>query len=238
MRKCRSMKPPAHIRKTTSSDRDEQPARWRLNENWKVILDHHPQLRVALEAEVAEDGAGQGSIRRRFVHNYANGDPVELFLIVMAWGFASTNARWPKQANMLLNPPRDRIKKIVEATQKNGAEAGWRALFEQRTHVEGLGAAFGTKLLYFAGFRSDSKPRPLTLDWNVRIALLDSGVGICSHPELWRSDYMDYLELAEDWAAQISTPGNEIESDVVEYALFNRGSCLLDTENARRKSRG
>lgn len=226
------MKPPLYVRKTTASDRDGQPARWTETKKWESILIGHAALRQALTDEV-EDRA---SIRREFVHGYADKDPVELFLATMAWGFGSTNARWPKQSSMLSSPPRRRIQAIVKAVQKDGAEAGWRALFAEKTKVSGLGYAFGTKLLYFAGYKFTQTQRPLILDWNDKIALLDSGAGVCVHPEMWRSDYLDYIDLAEDWAKQITASGNEIESDVVEYALFERGRQLLSAENGRRSA--
>jgi hypothetical protein len=55
------------------------------------------QLCAELEAEV-RDHCG---IRREFVFSHADGDPAELFLLAMAWGFGLTTVHWPSQRKML-----------------------------------------------------------------------------------------------------------------------------------------
>jgi hypothetical protein len=116
----------------------------------------------ALEREVAE----HGGIRREFVFSRASGAADELILIVMAWGFGTTSVRWPRQAAMLTSHDhRDRVSAIIERTRAQGASAGWSALWGKE-HVNGLGASFGTKLLYFSAYRDAQPQRPLIFDAN------------------------------------------------------------------------
>jgi hypothetical protein len=176
-----------------------------------------------LQSALVNETKRYGGIRRSFVHRRATGDPVELFLAAMAWGFGTTPVHYPKQKEMLTPPyPAGRIAAIVKAVQSSGA--GWSALFDKATHVTGLGPAFGTKLLYFAGYKSRCPgPRHLILDGNVHKALKDSAVGLSVTIGRWRADYECYLEIAAAWAADQTWTGNE---ETVELALFEYGKTL------------
>lgn len=123
-----------------------QAIKWSpLRQPWPDALRNHARLRADLEREVAEhDG-----IRREFVFGQAECDPIELFLAAMAWGFGTTNVRWPRQALMLIRvDDRAKLTEILRTVRQKGAAEGWSALWGDQ-HVDGLGAAFGTKLLYF-----------------------------------------------------------------------------------------
>jgi len=72
---------------------------------------------------------------------------------VARWAIiGKTSVRWPKQREMLAQPLHSEpaIAEIVHQVQQSGAGEGWSALWG-KIHVPGLGPAFGTKLLYFAG---------------------------------------------------------------------------------------
>lgn len=222
---------PAYLLTVTQQDLDEQPARWRATEKWKAWLAANPAVLEALEDETV---AHDGNIRRAFAHSYAERDPVELFYVAMAWGFGATNVRWPAQQAILEDPPRRQIAGIVEAVHTRGAMAGWQALFGDH-RIVGLSYAFGTKLLYFAGYTSGCPGlRPLVLDANVLSALHDAGTGLLASGGVWSADYLAYLELAEHWAAEPAWP--EGTPEIVEYALFERGRELNQVAAARRKT--
>jgi hypothetical protein len=94
-----------------------------------------------------------------------------LFLAAMAWGFGTTNVRWPRQAAMLVGQDNEpKLAEIIRQVRENGAGDGWSSLWGDN-HVDGFGAAFGTKLLYFAGYRGKLRPRPLVKVAAVRRAL-------------------------------------------------------------------
>jgi hypothetical protein len=224
---------PPYLLRVTQQDLAGQTAKWRTTKKWRDWLARYPAVLEALEEEARHH---DGSIRREFVHSYADHDAVELFYVAMAWGFGVTNVRWPAQQAILSHPPRAEIEGIAEAVRGSGAEAGWHALFGIH-RIAGLGYAFGTKLLYFAGYSSGCPgPRPLILDANVLSALHDAGTGILASGEVRRADYLGYLNLAGQWAASPSWP--EGTAEIAEYALFERGRELNDLVASRRKAAG
>lgn len=190
---------------------------WVLDGTWQIALQGYPAVQRNLQNEVRQ----HGGIRRSFVKSHANGDPVELFLMAMAWGFGTTPVHYPAHRQMLNGHyPRAQIRAIVTTVQNQGAAAGWSALLKQH-HVPGLGPSFGTKLLYFAGYGSNCPgPRPLILDMNVRKALNGPHIGLQPPLGMWRADYERYLELAQQWSADPHWSGTP---ELVEFALFDLG---------------
>lgn len=162
-----------------------------------------------------------GGIKRDYVHERAGGDPVELFLLSMAWGYG-TVGYGPSRVSRILRQPSapSELAAIVRATREHGAEEGWKALLH--THrIKYFGMAFGTKLLYFAGYSTESRPRPLILDAFVRRALHKlTDLDMPSKGLVHLDDYRRYLNLAEQSAGEDRGP------DVLEYALFELGKKL------------
>jgi len=217
----------------------QQPIKWKAGTFWKAALSGHSALLVALENEAAEN---KGSIRRSFIHERAAGDPVELFLAAMAWGFGGKAPQWPALKKMLTPPyPEDGIAEIVAQTRGQGALAGWDALWRRPRRVPGLGMSFGTKLVYFAGYRADiARPRPLILDQYVQKSLVElrramPEIGITMpNPgkTVRRAHYMEYLALAEQWSSDPTWQGRG-SPEAVEYALFDHGKRIKFRSNNR-----
>lgn len=88
--------------------------------------------------------------------------------------------------------------------------------------------SFGTKLLYFAGYTTAHRPRPLILDENVRwsLSLPQIAPGLVPQRAVVREPhYLNYLERAEIWS---SDPSWDQEPHVVEYGLFSMNGRLPD----------
>ncbi|OBI24095.1 hypothetical protein [Mycobacterium sp. E2497] len=209
---------PDRIRRYTVADVDAHRVRW-VPERWTAAFQGHE----AAHGKLAAHSEAERGIARRFIHNQADADPVDLFMIAMAWGFAPKDYG-PHRVQTILATAgaKDKIRFVVAITRTEGAGAGWHALLN--THkIDGLNMSFGTKLLYFAGYTTAHRPRPLVLDKRVRDALNEPDIAPGTVPPtglVRQPDYLRYLERAEKWA---SDPTWQQTPEVVEYALFAIG---------------
>jgi hypothetical protein len=190
---------------------------------------------AVLEALKNEGLAHDGNIRRAFAHSYAKRDPVERFYVAMAWGFGATNVRWPAQQVVLKDPPRRNIEGIVDAVRTDGAMAGWQALFGEH-RIVGLSYAFGTELLYFAGYTSECPgPRPLVLDANGRhsmtLARAFSPRAECDPRTTWPTSSLPNVGHPIPHGRR-----GHLKSSSPRYS--RRGRELNQVVAARRKARG
>ncbi len=220
-----SMKPPQHrlpplLLGYSRADVANQRVTWRPSPFWAGVFAGRPALLDGLTNEVIE----HGGIRRTFVHGLALGDPVDLFLATMAWGFGADEPWHKSQQALPLTPAAQaaaaaNLGGIVKQTQLNGAGAGWTVGFKTNK-VPGLGISFLTKFLYFAGYSVNSPgERPLILDQKVHAGLVHAQPGRfpATLGGINRKRYLDYLELAASWA---SDPSWNESPEVVEFALF------------------
>jgi hypothetical protein len=208
---------PEPLRSYTRDDVAGQTNIW-VSHNWAKAFGSRPDV----FEEASAHFRAVGGIKRSYVHDYgeSHDDPVALFLLAMAWGFAEVGYG-PYRVERVLAQQHaaDKICHIVSETQTKGAGAGWTALLD--THrIEGMNLSFGTKLLYFAGYRSGKYPRPLVLDDRVRWSLYDLKRGTVPPPgsRVKKDKYLDYLKLAETWADDQTW---DQEPDVVEFGLFD-----------------
>ena len=209
---------------------ESQPIEWRPD-TWKGHWDENglPYRHVLDELEA--EHASQGTIRRKFIFDtYQNRPAAELFIATMVWGSGPDN-RGPARTGGILKQPAAvaKIEDTVSVVRRDGGAAGYRAYYA-RNRLENLDVAFVTKLLYFAGYRSAHRPRPLIYDSRVAavaarlpsaplLPLITDGVTTAS--------YQRYCEWAEDVARRHQT-----EPTVIEWALFALGAEIR-TELAR-----
>jgi predicted house-cleaning noncanonical NTP pyrophosphatase (MazG superfamily) len=204
---------PESIRQYGTSDVDAQRVKWRP-EQWAATFAGHE----GAHADLTAHSQAASGIARSFIHGQSERDPVDLFLMAMAWGYGP-NGYGPTRTKAVLDQDgaEEKLAAIVEATRSDGAAAGWHALLV--THkIKGLNMSFGTKLLYFAGYTTEQRPRPLILDERVRASLQKVAPGaVPAKGWVREADYLRFLDLAELWASE---PTWEQAPDVVEYGLF------------------
>jgi len=108
----------------------------------------------------------------------------------------------------------------IKLVRNEGPKSAYAALRRHKPlWVRGLGPAYFTKLLYFAGYGAKpSMPQPLIMDNFVVKGL----TALTKQPwEESQSDYMRYLDLAREWANDL-----DVESDVIERRIFQIGQSL------------
>jgi hypothetical protein len=207
---------------------EHQPVSWRYAAWQKHWHDHElPQSHVL--DEIQKEYTAHGTIARSFVFSYQHRDPVELFIAVMAWGLGP-DGRGPARAGTILNGPgaAEIIKAVVDSVRQGGAAAGYSAYFFG-ARLPQLNIAFGTKLLYFAGYQETPRPRPLIYDNLVATAVIrlpgapllpslaEQGVRVSYKA------YERYCRWAEQTASDYRT-----DPAVVEWALFSLGREIRD----------
>lgn len=88
---------PAFVRSYTRADVAGQRIQWPwAKEPWPEAFRDHADVAEKLRAAIRD----HGGISREFVFGHADGDPAELFLMAMAWGFGPTAVHWPSQRKM------------------------------------------------------------------------------------------------------------------------------------------
>ncbi|GAA2223272.1 hypothetical protein GCM10010413_15420 [Promicromonospora sukumoe] len=117
----------------------------------------------------------------------------------------------------------DRLLESMTTLREDGAVAAYRRLQKGGdTNLRGLGPAFFTKVLYFAGWDAAPGPRPLILDRFVVRAFNEQAELTWRTNWTWtRDQYALYLDTVARWASSWATT-----ADVVERQLFDHGKTL------------
>jgi hypothetical protein len=151
----------------------------------------------------------------------------QLTVAALLWGFGPT-AYGPHRTQQILagDPDGARLEAALAPLRAGHLDADQlREVYVtlhrgQRHHVRGLGPAFYTKLIYFAGYhRGAGGVQPLILDKQVALRLPDDAGPAGRRTTGWRSaEWLAYLL----WAAeQAQRPAFGSEPEQVEMALFS-----------------
>src|SRR5215212_2347069 len=107
------------------------------------------------------------------------------------------------------------------AVARRDPEAAYASLHPRRNRIYGLGPAFSTKFLYFAGAGADDHPC-LILDARVARRLRhDCGWTSLTGTTGWPpATYVRYLRLLSRWADELSSGDRAVALDEIEYVLF------------------
>jgi hypothetical protein len=203
---------------------ESQRVRWRPDA-WKRHWRENGLPCSHVLDELEAEYNSHGTIQRKFIlDTYQSRPATELFIATMAWGTGTDN-RGPAKAGGILTQPQAsaKIEDTVAIVCQQGAAAAFRAHFA-RNNLENLGVAFVTKLLYFAGYRSPHRPRPLIYDRLVAdaVARIPSAPLLPSSPEsLMTPRYQLYCAWAEDIAEEYQT-----QPAVIEWSLLTLGRLL------------
>lgn len=205
---------------------ESQPVQWRPDA-WRRYWHENGLPCSHVLDELEAEYSSQGTIRRKFIlDTYQDRPATELFIATMAWGSGPDN-RGPARAGGILTQPQAsaKIDDTVSTVRQGGAAAGYSAYYA-RNRLENLDVAFVTKLLYFAGYRSPHRPRPLIYDSLVAAAatrfpsapLLPTILDGVTTPS-----YQRCCAWAEDIAKEHQT-----EPVVIEWSLFTLGAGIRD----------
>lgn len=176
----------------------------------------------AVPDELFDRVRDDNTITRDMVFAYQDGDPVDLLVASMLWGFGPIAYGPYRTAQMLA--PRDANETVVSivddiraAARRSPAE-GFGSLFSsRRTRLPQLGIAMGTKLLYFSAARHGGSQMPLVLDQVVFAACERIEID-APDPRRYTSSN-SYAAYCDEMAERAASLG--IAPDELEMALFN-----------------
>ncbi|UOY03696.1 8-oxoguanine DNA glycosylase OGG fold protein [Blastococcus sp. PRF04-17] len=220
------------------SDQSTFPFRGPAPDRHAVVLDQATTVSLAawraglppqwLPPAFRDTGIHTISVRRRDVFALAEEahtpvGAVHTYVAAAAWGSAS--GREVSRRLRAFTDVEEIARKLAAVTgilATKGTSDAFTALLHGDQRIAHLGPAFGTKFLYFAGYRRvPSEPQPLILDKNTGIAVQRLTGQRCPYVQVSTQDYLDYLQLLHGWARA----WGECEPDVVERAAFDIGKA-------------
>jgi hypothetical protein len=202
---------------------------WRDADAWSIEARRRvTALHESLAGRSCDDGCQL--ISRSDVFSRA-GDPVDLFLAAMAWGFGNRGYGWRRTSNILNAAGEDGVAGAVNllrgAVADGGPAGGWRAWSRAGdAKLRGLGTAFASKVAYFACFDRDLGSGPLIADLNTAWALWALAGTWDSRASA--AGYAQYVEWSERQATDLSC-----RPDDIERALFTLGPEVRRTWDRR-----
>ncbi len=155
----------------------------------------------------------------------------DLFALTMAWGYGNVGyGRYRTQRMLRTADATEKLERALEALRAPELapvpelRSAYQALARGgASRLHGLGPAFFTKLLYFAGFRRGTVGvQPLIVDARVARALRVAG-GPALRTWGWSSEeWLTYLAWASEKAAE-----RNVSADAIELRLFECGRRRL-----------
>lgn len=220
-------------------DTDDHAVPWNAT-SWLSATDAWSEpvlnrLQVLADSLGWEEAAGQRHprISRRAVFQRTDGDPEDLFLAAMAWGFGTTGYGWSRTSEIIRNADMkfgsgSGIRTAV-AELRRAAEGGTEIVFRAWSRggaakIPDLGTAFASKIAYFAAYDRDEASGPLIADLNTTWSFWALN-GIWDSRDT-AAEYRQYVSWAEEVAEKLTrrtADGRRIRSDGIERALFKIG---------------
>jgi hypothetical protein len=149
---------------------------------------------------------------------FAVGEPLQLFLAAMAWGFGPTGYGWRRTLDILTTAGPDAVETAMRLLRRSYGDGGSGAVWKTfsaggAAKVNGLGTAFASKIAYFACYDRQRGAGPLIADRNTAWAFW-------ALEDVWDSRasatlYARYVATAAEWAVALNS-----RPDDVERALF------------------
>ncbi|MFD6057783.1 8-oxoguanine DNA glycosylase OGG fold protein [Rhodococcus wratislaviensis] len=184
---------------------------------------------VGIDASGAIVDSGRAVITRGDVFNIARGgrtpeSALRLLWHSLAWGSGGHVRNNHQRMDSVAKDPEiaaDALKAAAELSESSPADA-FDALYPRgRSLLSGLGPAFFTKFLYFAGAGAVNHPCVI-LDNRVAAALNQAGWTSLSTRGPWPADaYARYCTLLSRWAGEVGPAPQR--PDLIERWLFDQG---------------
>lgn len=157
-----------------------------------------------------KDLYGNMSLKREMIIDlFKQGKYFDGFLCAMVWGNMGTYRGGANRFNSVFDDSnKDKINRVVELVRSGDVEKAYLSLCDKTQNgIKGLGEAFFTKLLYFAGASQDLKPMPLIYDSKMRIVYKKILSILGQNPPRGAFErYWDYYTKMEELRSLLNLP--------------------------------
>ena len=147
-----------------------------FNRNFQVKWDKPMYQRNDTFKTLKEDYSGKELKRQMIINLFREGKYYDGFLCAMVWGNMGTYRGGQNRFEGVFDVNKrdeisSKLEKVITLLQEGKEEEAYRSLCDKTYNgIIGVGEAFFTKLLYFAGagINTDLHPEPLIFDRNMR----------------------------------------------------------------------